>query len=87
MSDPLFHEIPDAQVVLRSKGVYRQAKLFRRGTDVFAAWGSGYIRLLGHSGTTVPTVHWLDLFDPGDRLDGVSASRPPRARLSGTGRG
>lgn len=66
MTDNLFHEIPDAQVVLRSRGVYKQAKLFRRGADIYAAWGSGFIRLLKHSGTTVPYVSWqLDsLFDP-----------------------
>ena len=61
MTDTLFHEVPDAQVVLRSKGVYRQAKVFRRGADVYAAWGSGFIRLLSGSGTTVPTVVWDDL--------------------------
>lgn len=58
MTDNLFHEVPDAQVVLRSKGVYRQAKVFRRGADIYAAWGSGFIRLLSGSGTTVPTVVW-----------------------------
>lgn len=58
MTDTLFHEIPDAQAILQSKGVYRQAKLFRRNGQVYAAWGSGYIRLLGHSGTSVPTVSW-----------------------------
>jgi hypothetical protein len=68
MTDTLFHEIPDAQVVLRSKGVYRQAKLFRNGDDVYAAWGSGFIRLLKHSGTTVPAVSWLSLFDPADAI-------------------
>lgn len=66
MTDNLFHEIPDAQVILRSKGVFKQAKLFRRGEDVYAAWGSGFIRLLKHSGTTVPTVSWLvdSIHDP-----------------------
>lgn len=66
MTDNLFHEIPDAQVILRSKGVFKQAKLFRRGEDVYAAWGSGFIRLLKHSGTTVPAVSWLvdSLYDP-----------------------
>lgn len=58
MTDTLFHEIPDAQVVLRSKGVYRQVKLFSRGDNVYAAWGSGFIRLLKHSGTTVPAVSY-----------------------------
>lgn len=61
MTDILFHEVPDAQVILRSKGVYRQAKVFRRGSDIYAAWGSGFIRLLSGSGTTVPTVVWDDL--------------------------
>jgi hypothetical protein len=66
MTDNLFHEIPDAQVILRSKGVFKQAKLFRRGEDVYAAWGSGFIRLLKHSGTTVPAIGWLvdSLYDP-----------------------
>lgn len=59
MTDNLFHEIPDAQVILRSKGVYRQAKLFRREADIYAAWGSGFIRLLSAGGTTVPAVHYL----------------------------
>lgn len=58
MTDNLFHEIPEAQAVLRSKGVYRQVKMFRRGDGVYAAWGSGYIRLLGGSGTSVPAVSW-----------------------------
>ena len=67
MTDMLFSEISDAQVILRSKGVYRQVKLFRRGEHVYAAWGSGFIRLLKHSGTTVPTVTWDTdgLYDPG----------------------
>lgn len=77
MTDPLFHEIPDAQVILRSKGVYRQAKLFRRGEDVFAAWGSGFIRLLSAGGTTVPTVHYLDLVQGGDKPI-VERARTPK---------
>ena len=66
MTDNLFHELPEAQVVLRTKGVYRQAKLYRRGNDIYAAYGSGFVRLLKHSGTTVPTVSWLvdSLYDP-----------------------
>lgn len=58
MTDNLFHEIPDVQAVLQSKGVYRQAKLFRRGEAIYAAWGSGFVRLMGGSGTSVPTVSW-----------------------------
>ena len=63
MTDILFREVPDAQVILRSRGVYRQAKVFRRGSDIYAAWGSGFIRLLSGSGTTVPTVVWDEPLD------------------------
>lgn len=68
MTDNLFHEVTDAQVVLRSKGVYRQAKVFRRGADIYAAWGSGFIRLLSGSGTTVPTVVWDSIAHTGEHL-------------------
>lgn len=73
MTDNLFHEIPDAQVILRSKGVFKQAKLFRRGEDVYAAWGSGFIRLLKHSGTTVPAVSYdaASLFGPVRMVSGL----------------
>ena len=78
MTDALFHEIPDAQVILRSKGVYRQAKLFRRGEDVFASWGSGFIRLLSAGGTTVPTVHYLDLEKHEHIAFGLSGRSTPK---------
>jgi hypothetical protein len=58
MTDMLFHEVPDAQVVLRTKGVYRQAKVYRRGQCIYAAQGSGFIRLLSHSGTSAPNTSW-----------------------------
>jgi hypothetical protein len=79
MTDNLFHEIPDAQVILRSKGVFKQAKLFRRGEDVYAAWGSGFIRLLKHSGTTVPAVSWMvdSLYDPARHI--ITLNGLPRA--------
>lgn len=63
--DKLFHEVDASNVVLLAKGVYRQAKLYRRynGTDhqLFARWGGGYIRLLGAGGTTLAQVSWLEL--------------------------
>ena len=53
-----FHIIDDAFCILRSRGVYRQAKVYRRGTALFAAFGSGFIKLLGSSGTSCPNVSW-----------------------------
>lgn len=68
MSDGLFHIIEGAQVVLCSRGVYRQAKLYRRGDEVFAGWGTGYIRLGASGGTSKPEVSYLNLDVPEDTV-------------------
>jgi hypothetical protein len=70
----LFHIIEDGYAILRSQGVFRQAKLYRRGTQVFAAFGTGYIQLMSYGGTSRPNVSWL-----GAEGEGVSqkGSRPP----------
>lgn len=57
----LFHEIPEGVVILRSRGVFRQAKVYRRAEFIYAQFGSGFIRLLSAAGTSVPNVSWLDL--------------------------
>tara|TARA_R110002153_G_scaffold274298_2_gene448222 strand:- start:36905 stop:37153 length:249 start_codon:yes stop_codon:yes gene_type:complete len=56
----LFTILPDSFAILRSSGVYRQAKLFSRVGFVYAAHGSGFIRL-SRSGTTIPKVSIADL--------------------------
>jgi hypothetical protein len=53
-----FHIIDDGAVILRSRGVFRQAKVYRRGEDVYAGWGAGFIRLLANPATTAPNVSW-----------------------------
>lgn len=50
-----FHIIDDAAAILVCKGVYRQAKVYSRGTALFAAHGSGFIRLY-RDGTSLPNV-------------------------------
>lgn len=54
----LFHVIPDSYVVLRSRGVYRQAKLYKRDEKLYAGYGSGYIGLRRNNGTTAPNISW-----------------------------
>lgn len=52
----LFHVVDDAFVILRSRGVYKQAKLYKRGNEFYAGFGGGYVRLLKHNGTSNPNV-------------------------------
>jgi hypothetical protein len=57
----LFHIIEDGAVILKSKGVFRQAKVYRREDRVYSGLGSGFIRLTQGGGTSVPGVSWIDL--------------------------
>lgn len=59
-----FHVIDDAAVILRSKGVYKQAKVYRRGRELYAGVGGGFIRLMGSNGTSNPNVSWVDIDAP-----------------------
>lgn len=63
-----FHEIPDAAVILASKGVFRQAKVFVRNKEIFAAHGSGFIRLYDRplKGTSVSHIRWEDIDGVGE---------------------
>lgn len=61
----LFHIIDDGVCHLRSKGVYRQAKVYHRGRDVFAGYGNGFVKLGPSSGTSNPNVSW-DAIDAKD---------------------
>jgi hypothetical protein len=65
-----FHVIDEGAVILRIKGVYRQAKVYHRGADVFAGWGVGFIKLGPRGGTTHPNVSW-----DGIEADGVLCDR------------
>lgn len=72
MSDKLFHQVDDMQVILRRKGgVFSQAKVYTRSVDrerrLFAGVSGGFVMLLGNGGTSSPDVSWLDLDDPQNR--------------------
>lgn len=56
-----FHIIEDGAAILRSRGNFRQSKIYSRGSDVYASWGGGYIKLLGGGGTSNPNVARLDV--------------------------
>lgn len=65
----LFHIVEGAQVVLRSRGVFRQTPVFRRCQQLYAKWGSGFITLSRGGGTSHPYVSW-------DHIEGVAYTEP-----------
>ena len=60
----LFTVIEEAFVLVSRKGVYRQAKVYRRGDKLYAGHGAGLVRLCAHGTTTVPDVKWLEIDGP-----------------------
>lgn len=57
----MFTQIPDAYAILVSRGIYRQAAVFERGTRLYARYGSGFILLRRNGGTSVTTIMWDEL--------------------------
>lgn len=66
-----FHVIDDAAAIIRAKGVYRQVKVYRRGDALFAAYGTGFIKLSSSGGTSHPNISWLDI----DLPDGMTCAK------------
>lgn len=56
----LFCIVEDAEVILYSKGLYRQTTVYQRGAHYYAKVGSGYARLLKHETTSIPSIRWID---------------------------
>lgn len=62
-----FAIIEDGIVILRSRGVYYQRKVYKRGDRIYAQHGGGFIRLGANGYTSTPNVTYesLDLpFEP-----------------------
>lgn len=64
----LFHVVEDAIIITRSKGVYKQLKVYRRGDKLFAAHDSGFIMLRQGGNTSHPDVTWVEVEAPGDTI-------------------
>lgn len=76
----LFHVIPEAVCILRSRGVFRQVPVYRRNTaphlraELYAKWGAGFIMLRTKGGTSRPDVTW-------EYLEGVQYNERPIGAL------
>ena len=82
MTDNLFHIIDDTFVILRSRGVYKQCKVYVRRDRVYAGFAGGFVRLGGHGFTSAPNVSYedLDADEFGKGADGAPIYRPLKER-------
>lgn len=60
-----FHIIPDADVIVVARSVYKQAKLYRRGNDLYVGHSGGFVRLYASGSTGLPNLRWDDMDIPG----------------------
>ena len=62
-----FHLIEDAAAILVGHGVYRQARVYRRDRDLYAAHGGGFVRLY-RDGTSHPALRCVGIELPDEAV-------------------
>jgi hypothetical protein len=81
----LFHQIEDAEAIVRLKGgVYKQTKLFRRGSRIFVQHGGGFARICARWdnewGTSVPQLKVIGMTE---HVPGLSTPADGEPRWTG----
>lgn len=71
------NKIEGATAWLKNNGVFRQVDLYRRGDNIYAAYGGGYVRLSISGATSHPKVTWVEA-DPGEAHLELRDGRMPR---------
>jgi hypothetical protein len=51
----------EGTVLLRSKGLYQEAKLFESKGVLYAQFGKGFLKLLSHERTSMGAVNWTGI--------------------------
>lgn len=52
----------DGSVLLKSRGVYKEAPLLRNDKgELFVKYGQGAVRLLPHNATSIPKLYWNEI--------------------------
>lgn len=60
-----FHIIPDADVIIVARSVYKQAKVYRRADGLYVGTAGGFVRLYANGNTGLPNLRWDDIDIPG----------------------
>lgn len=55
-------------MITRFRGVFRQVDVYRRGDNLYAQHGFGFVKLMGHPNTTAPGISW-DKIEPHDQIE------------------
>jgi hypothetical protein len=79
----LFARIDEAQVIVRSRGVFKQVPLYHRDGHVYAGVKGGFVRLMQHGSSTVPDLLWDEVFDPLGALVRLTPNGAPKLKLTG----
>jgi len=80
MAIELFHEIPDAEAIIRQRGgIFKQAKVYRRGGKLYIGASGGYVRLTAKFGDTWGTSNPnISVVDISQGIPGMFVTGEPR---------
>lgn len=76
-----FHIIDEAEVITVTRSVFKQSKVYRRGSALYFGYGGGYVRLYSGHNTGLPNVRWEDIEIPGVNSV-VDMESDPHGKLS-----
>ena len=81
----LFHQIEDAEAIVRLKGgVHKQLKLYRRRDRIFIGISGGYLRVCAKFGDTWGTANpSINVIDMTDHVPGLSLAEGREPRWTG----
>lgn len=60
-----FHIVADADVIIVSNSVYKQAKVYHRNGALYVGTAGGFVRLYAGGQTGLPKLRWDDIDIPG----------------------
>lgn len=60
-----FHVIDEAEVITVTRSVFKQVKVYRRGSALYFGHAGGFVRLYSEHRTGLPNVRWEDIEVPG----------------------
>jgi len=56
----MFNKIQDAKILVRNKGNYRELDLYEFKNEVYAKFGSGYMKIMYGNLTSNASYRWIE---------------------------
>lgn len=56
----MFNKLPEAKIIVRTKGNYKELELYEFRNEVYAKFGSSYIKIMYGNLTSNASYRWIE---------------------------